>query len=170
MAAAPRTSPGLAITEKAFMAQVVDLARTLGWATYHPFLSIHSPRGWPDLALCRPPRLILAELKSEKGKTSPAQEEWLRLLKGCPGVEVFLWRPSELDEIARILQQLTGAAGRPDDGFGHYETCDSACPCYTAGIAAALLDAPSPESVLRARGNHDDATEGKSGVEWSPTL
>lgn len=96
--------PGFTITEKDFMAQVRDLAKIFGWEYYHPFLSLHSPRGWPDVALCRPPRLILAELKSEKGKTSPDQDRWLELLEGCPGVEVHLWRPSDLDFIAETLK------------------------------------------------------------------
>lgn len=93
-----------AITEKAFMKQVVDLAKLFGWASYHPWLSVHSARGWPDLALCRPPRLILAELKSEKGKTTPDQDQWLSLLSQCPGVEVYLWRPGDLDDISGVLR------------------------------------------------------------------
>jgi hypothetical protein len=92
-----------AITEKDWMGQVLELASILGWECYHPWLSIHSPRGWPDLALCRPPRLILAELKSEKGKTTPAQDRWLDLLRACPGVETYLWRPSDLDAVRDVL-------------------------------------------------------------------
>jgi hypothetical protein len=101
----PRTLPaGLATTEKQFLGQVRQMAQIFGWTTYHPFLSIHSPRGWPDLALCRPPRLALAELKTEKGKTTPPQDEWLRLLSACPGVETYLWRPGDLDTIAQVLR------------------------------------------------------------------
>ncbi len=90
-------------TEKQWLGMVVDLAQTLGWEAYHPWLSIHSPRGWPDLALCRPPRLILAELKTEKGKLTVPQERWLELLRAVPGVEVYLWRPSDLQDIALVL-------------------------------------------------------------------
>ena len=90
-------------TEKDFMAQVVDLAKILGWSVYHPWLSIRSERGWPDLALVKPPRLVLAELKREKAKLSPSQEKWLSMLSGCPQVEVYVWRPSNLDAIARCL-------------------------------------------------------------------
>lgn len=93
-----------ALTEKEFQAQVIDLATTLGWTTYHPWLSIRSPRGWPDLAMCRPPRLVLAELKSERGKVTPAQAGWLDLLGQCPGVEVHLWRPADFDEIVTLLR------------------------------------------------------------------
>jgi hypothetical protein len=93
------------ITEKQWMAQVVELAGIFGWETYHPWLSIHSPRGWPDLALCRPPRLVLAELKSENGKTTEAQRWWLHLLGACDGVETYLWRPADLETVKAVLQR-----------------------------------------------------------------
>jgi len=102
-----RSSPrsGLpALSEREFQAQVTDLAHLLGWTSYHAWLSVHSPRGWPDLALCRPPRLILAELKREKAALSPSQERWLALLRDCPGVETHVWRPSDWPEIETTLR------------------------------------------------------------------
>ncbi len=101
-AAQPQLGPQ--ITEKEFGDWLEDLARTFRWVHYHPYLSIRSPRGWPDYALCRPPRLVLAELKREKGKTTPSQAAWLERLGACPGVEVYLWRPSDRDEIERVLK------------------------------------------------------------------
>lgn len=98
------TLPRLILNEKQFTQQVTDLAKQLGWATYHPYLSVRSTPGWPDIALVRPPRLILAELKTDKGKVSPHQEHWLDLLKACDGVEVYLWRPAHFDEIVRVLR------------------------------------------------------------------
>ena len=92
------------ITEKQWLAQVVELAGVFGWEHYHPWLSVHSARGWPDIALVRPPRLILAELKAEKGKTTPAQDRWLELLARCPGIEVFVWRPSDFDRVVEVLR------------------------------------------------------------------
>lgn len=92
------------LTEKEWLRQVQDLARILGWETYHAWLSIHSPRGFPDLALVRPPRLILAELKRQSGKTTPAQDHWLDLLQRCPGVEVFTWRPADIERVAEVLR------------------------------------------------------------------
>lgn len=101
----PRVLPGrLPLTEKQWQAQVTDYAHLMRWHTYHAFLSIHSPRGWPDLALVRPPRLILAEMKSEKGKATPAQQEWLQLLEGCPGVETYVWRPSDWPDVETVLR------------------------------------------------------------------
>ena len=94
----------LVLAEADWQRQVIDLAQTFRWAHYHPWLSIHSPRGWPDLALCRPPRLVLAELKSERGKLTEAQARWLRLLGQCDGVEVYLWRPHDLDHVMATLR------------------------------------------------------------------
>lgn len=93
-----------AIAERDFQRQVLDLARILGWHAYHPALSKWSERGWPDLALVRPPRLVFAELKAERGRTTEHQERWLGLLRDCAGVEVFLWRPADLEQIAAVLR------------------------------------------------------------------
>lgn len=93
-----------ALTEREFQRQVMDLAGILGWSIYHPALSKWSERGWPDLALVRPPRFVLAELKRENGKTTDHQDRWLDMLRACPGIEAYLWRPSDIDAIAGILR------------------------------------------------------------------
>lgn len=90
-------------TEREFQEQVVQLARLLGWAVYHPWLSVKSTQGWPDLAMAKRGRLVLAELKSEKGQLSDAQAGWLDLLRTVSGIEVFCWRPSDWDTIERVL-------------------------------------------------------------------
>jgi hypothetical protein len=93
------------ITEKVFLSQVVQLARTLGYRTYHPWLSMHSERGWPDLAIVKPGRFILTELKTRTGKVSDKQQEWIDLLGTVSGIEVYLWRPDDYDLIVEILQR-----------------------------------------------------------------
>jgi len=95
---------GIPMTEAQFQRAVLDLAHILGWSVYHPMLSKWSERGWPDLALVRPPRLVFAELKSERGRTSPHQDHWLALLGAVPAVEVYLWRPSDIERIAELLR------------------------------------------------------------------
>lgn len=92
------------LSERDFQRQVLDLARIYRWRAYHPMLSKWSERGFPDLTLVRPPRLIFAELKRDRGQTTIHQDEWAQLLAGCPGVEYYLWRPSDLDAIALVLQ------------------------------------------------------------------
>ena len=98
------TTPVLnAVTEKEFQQQVVALARVCGWRTYYTHDSRRSPFGFPDLCMVRPPRLIMAELKSERGKLSPQQIEWLADLRCIYAVEVYLWRPSDFDDIVAAL-------------------------------------------------------------------
>lgn len=92
------------ITEKQLEGQVRDLAHLFGWEYYHPWLSIHSPRGWPDVSLCRPPRLVFIELKAEKGKVSEYQQKWLDLLGKCPGIEAYVVRPEDVEKIAEVLR------------------------------------------------------------------
>lgn len=77
------------------------VARTLGWGSYHTLRSKGSKAGYPDRTLWRD-RVIFAELKGEKGKPTPLQVENLDGLAKAGG-EVYLWRPSDLDEIAKIL-------------------------------------------------------------------
>ena len=98
---------GKIITEKEFMSQVKDLAKIYHWKFYHPFLSKWSERGYPDITLIRPPRIIFAELKREGGVLSPSQQEWAELLRACPGIEYYLWRPNNIEDILTILQGET---------------------------------------------------------------
>jgi len=79
------------------------LAETCGWERFHVWNSRHSASGFPDLVLCRPPRLAFAELKSQNGKLTVDQQRWLDFLRSVPSIEVYVWRPDDLDHIARIL-------------------------------------------------------------------
>jgi hypothetical protein len=92
------------LTEKAFQTQVVQLARLCGFETYHTFDSRRSDRGFPDLVLLNPKRgrLVFAELKVARGKTTPEQDVWLANLRAA-GQEVYLWRPADWDEIQVVL-------------------------------------------------------------------
>jgi hypothetical protein len=93
------------LTEKAFLAQVRELARLFGWLEFHPYDSRRSTPGYPDLFMVRPPRLIFAELKSDTGRVTEAQRAWLETLGQCPGVEVYVWRPGDFDAIVERLQR-----------------------------------------------------------------
>ena len=118
-----RVSNKIPMTEKDLEYQVKDLAKIFHWKYYHTWRSIHSPAGFPDCVMVRPPRLIFAELKSEKGKLSDKQKEWLEALittqeayknklRGLLPIdmeipspfEVYLWRPEDFEEIAECLR------------------------------------------------------------------
>jgi hypothetical protein len=90
-------------TERAFQASVVRYARLMGWATYHTFDSRRSDAGFPDLVLVRRPRVVFAELKSQRGRLRPAQRAWIEELRAC-GQAVYVWRPSQWREIEGVLR------------------------------------------------------------------
>jgi hypothetical protein len=92
------------LTEREFQNEVLQLAALFGWRPFHPHDSRRSHKGWPDLALLRGDRLVMAELKSMAGKVRPEQAEWLDELALVPGVESYLWRPSDLGAIAEVLR------------------------------------------------------------------
>lgn len=90
-------------TEQEFQSSVLAYAHLMGWKTYHTFDSRRSAHGFPDLTLVRQGRLVFAELKSEWGRVTVPQSAWLDDLGAVPGVEAFLWRPSDWDVIGRVL-------------------------------------------------------------------
>lgn len=90
-------------TERDLAQAVVQLARLGHWRCYHTYDSRRSTHGYPDYTLLKGPRLIFAELKSEKGRVRPEQVGWLDDLSDVPGVECYLWRPSDFDEIVETL-------------------------------------------------------------------
>ncbi len=77
------------------------LANMLGWTTYHTLRSRGSRSGFPDRTCVRE-RIIFCELKREKTKPTPDQVMWLDKLAAAGG-ETYLWRPSDLDEVGRVL-------------------------------------------------------------------
>ena len=77
--------------------------------------------GWPDLILAKPPRIIAAELKSGSGKATDHQLRVLDVLRRC-GIETFVWRPDDWDEIVKVIT----AEHEHTTGFwdgGEVETC-----------------------------------------------
>jgi hypothetical protein len=50
--------------------------------------------GWPDLTIVDRGRVIFAELKSDRGRASDKQRDWLASLSDA-GAEVHVWCPTE---------------------------------------------------------------------------
>jgi hypothetical protein len=95
----------LKMSEADLQSAVIDLAHILGWRIAH-FRSVpvrHGDRtvyetpvqadggGFPDLVLCRD-RVLFVELKSDTGRLSVAQQDWLFAL-GAAGAERYVWFP-----------------------------------------------------------------------------
>ena len=92
------------LSERAWQQQVTDLAALCGWRWYHTQNSRRSPAGFPDLTLVRGGRLVFAELKTERGRVTTAQQAWLDALGHCQGVLVFVWRPADFAEVLAVLR------------------------------------------------------------------
>lgn len=92
------------VGERDLTGYVRDAAHALNWRRYHTWLSKHSPAGFPDEVLVRGDRLLFAELKSEGGKLTPEQAAWLEALRAVQHVEVFEWRPADMDAIVEALR------------------------------------------------------------------
>lgn len=97
------------ISEKQFLEQVIDLAKLSGYEfIYHVLEQRNFARrtsaGFPDLIITRDGRLIVVELKTEKGQPTPEQYFWLLEFLKIPGTEVYLWKPSDWEEIIEVLR------------------------------------------------------------------
>jgi hypothetical protein len=103
------------MSESEFQSQVIELAQLFRWRVAHfrPGLT-QSGRwctavqadgaGFPDLVLVRDGVLLFAELKSEKGRLSESQIEWIGELGNVQAIRVYLWRPSDWKAIEEVLR------------------------------------------------------------------
>lgn len=102
-------APTHRLTEEQFQQQIIDLARMAGWKAYHTRDSRRSVPGFPDLVLVNPRRrlLLFVECKTDDGRLSTEQKEWLSAIDeattGNSRVRVQVWRPNMWDEVRDIL-------------------------------------------------------------------
>lgn len=101
------------ISEKAFMQMIIEAAVLLGYLVYHTYDSRRCVAGFPDLVLVRPARtdragrVIFAELKVGRNKTTQEQDSWLAALLSTQAftrIEAYTWRPEQWDTIVAILK------------------------------------------------------------------
>lgn len=86
-------------SEAAFQSWVVDYARSRSWCVAHVRDSRRQDTdGMPDLVLARGGVVILAELKSATGKTTPKQDAWLQASGNN------LWMPGDRAKVERMLE------------------------------------------------------------------
>lgn len=101
-------------TEAQFQRVIVKYAKDHGWLVHHtPKAKVRPGRhvtptvghvGYPDLTLCRGGRLVLLELKSRRGTTTPSQDLWRDRLEQVPGVEYHvLWPEAWPHKVTRVL-------------------------------------------------------------------
>ena len=117
------------MSEKQFQDMIVDAATLNCWLVHHVrpgmtgrgawLTNVQGHVGFPDLVLAHPgriasstrqgmlPTVVFAELKTDRGERSEAQDRWAFTLLACPGVEYYVWRPKHID---RILARLAGGS------------------------------------------------------------
>jgi hypothetical protein len=103
------------MSEADWQRRVMDTARLAGWLCCHYRPSLNSRGHWstamegdkgaPDLILAKGGRVLLAELKSAKGRPTLEQQAWLAEL----GAHGRLWRPEAWDAVLLDL----GVTKRP---------------------------------------------------------
>jgi hypothetical protein len=101
--------PETTLTEDQFQKRVIETAKLYGWKVSHFRAAltrsgrwatpVQGHKGFPDLVLARAGRIIVAELKTDKGRVSPEQKEWLAAL----GEYGRLWRPRDWDSVLAEL-------------------------------------------------------------------
>lgn len=113
------------MTEQQLQDAVIAAAQLLGWSVTH-FRAARTTDGWrtpvagdaagfPDLILVRADdlggRVAFAELKSDRGRVTDAQEAWLDRLRACPPAEVYVWRPIDWTSgiVERVLRERPAA-------------------------------------------------------------
>lgn len=94
-----------AVPEDEWQFTVKRTAETFGWTVFHTFDSRRSDIGFPDLHLLRERdrRQIVIECKKDGEQPTPAQLNYLELFHRC-GVEAWVLRPSDRDELESILR------------------------------------------------------------------
>jgi len=98
------------LSEEDLQTRILQAATLYGWRAAH-FRPARTAKGWrtpmsgdpgfPDLVLARGGVLIVPELKSRRGRTTPDQDLWLEAL----GDHARLWRPQDWPAIQSELRR-----------------------------------------------------------------
>ena len=99
-------------TERQVQDTLVAAALVAGWLVYHPWISVRSAPGWPDLFCVHPGRgqALAFEVKAQRGRVSEAQRQWLEALAAA-GIPAFVVRPQPREgelSLDEALERLTG--------------------------------------------------------------
>jgi hypothetical protein len=105
----------MSLSEADFQRRLMDAARLAGWLCVHYrpgktqrgrwVTPMSGDKGAPDLLLAKDGRVLLAELKTDKGRPTLEQQAWLAEL----GAHGRLWRPAQWEAVLLDL----GVTKRP---------------------------------------------------------
>ncbi len=107
-----RITTRLLESEAGFTKAVLDLLKICGWRSAHFRPARQGNKyvtpvqgdgvGFPDIIAVKGQRVLVAELKVGKNQPTPEQLVWLECWRTA-SVEVYVWRPSDWDEIERVV-------------------------------------------------------------------
>lgn len=93
------------MTEADYQKRITDLCDWLGLRWFHSGDSRRdSCAGYPDLTIVGPGGLIFAELKTERGRVTDDQFDWLGALSAHQ--PALVWRPSDWPLVEATLKEL----------------------------------------------------------------
>ena len=109
------------MSERVLKNTIVTYARSYGWLVHHDLPSQRANGSWatvtqgdsgfPDLVLVHrgntaarlQAQIIYAELKTQRGKLTAGQQQWLDALQAA-GQTAVVWRPNDLQDIFTKLR------------------------------------------------------------------
>ena len=103
----------MGMLEAQFKNSVIEIATRYGWLVHHDLPAMNSRGKWathiqgdsgfPDLVLLNSKGvLVFAELKTDTGRLSKQQEQWLDRLDLSACI-VQVWRPNQMPVIIKFL-------------------------------------------------------------------
>ena len=92
-----RVSALTAMSERQLQEAIIEVAELHCWMVYYTHDSRLSKAGFPDLMMVRDGVLLALELKTESGRLTPEQTEWIDGLQAVPCVKAALVHPRDLD-------------------------------------------------------------------------
>lgn len=98
------------MTERQLQDRIIAYCQWLRLKVYHVNRSdkgVVSSKGFPDLVIAGPMGTIFVELKSQAGKVTEEQKEWLAVLSRSQD-HVYVWRPEDWDYIEQTLKKVAG--------------------------------------------------------------
>lgn len=116
------------MSEAELQSAIIGLAQLLGWRVAH-FRAANTAQGWmtpvaadgkgfPDLCMVRGERLLFVELKTEKGRLTLEQDEWIAALQDSRRCGVAVFRPSDWlnGTVSDVLGEATDPVARVKAG------------------------------------------------------
>ena len=92
-----------ALTEAAFQTRITDFCERVRLKWFHDNDPLRNNPGWLDLTIGGPGGVLFRELKTDTGRLTTDQKDWLHLLQAA-GYDAGVWRPRDWEHV--VLPEL----------------------------------------------------------------